>query len=421
MEPNRRALSDDLDCMTQRPLRVLLLAFHPVQYSSPMFRRLAQHPQLEIQVAYCSMQGAEPQLDPGFGIGVKWDVSLLEGYAWVSLPNRSPVPKADSFFGLVNPGVWRLISQGKFDAVVLFTGYVCATFWIALAASKWNRIPVLFGTDAHELAPRDHKDWKLWVKRSLWPRLFRLADVVLAPSSGTVALMRSLGIPKDRVALTPYCVDNDWWIEQSAKVDRRAVRAHWNVPDDAVAILFCAKLQPWKRPHDILRAFARADVEGSCLVFAGDGPLRGDLEAEVKSLGLDQRVRFLGFVNQTGLPSVYCSVDLLVLPSEYEPFGVVVNEAMLCACPVAVSDRVGARFDLVRTGQTGFIFPARNVEALAMLLREVLPTRERLKHIGEAAAERMKDWSAEQSIGGLLDGIAAAVRLRSEPDNGRAR
>ena len=150
--------SDDVGATIQRPIRALFVGTHPVQYSAPIFRRLAEHPQLEIQVAYCSMQGAEPRRDPGFGIDVKWDVPLLEGYAWVSLPNRSPVPKADSFFGLVNPGIWGLISGGKFDAVVLFTGYVCASFWIALAAAKWNRIPVFFGTDAHELAPRDHKE-----------------------------------------------------------------------------------------------------------------------------------------------------------------------------------------------------------------------------------------------------------------------
>ena len=91
------------------------------------------------------MQGAEPRMDPGFGIDVKWDVPLLDGYAWVSLPNRSLVPKADSFFGLINPGIWGLISGGKFDVVVLFTGYVCASFWIALAAAKWNRVPVFLG------------------------------------------------------------------------------------------------------------------------------------------------------------------------------------------------------------------------------------------------------------------------------------
>jgi len=404
---------------TGQRYRVLLVCSHPVQYMAPLLRRMAQDSRLEIQVAYCSLQGAESAMDQDFGREVAWDIPLLDGYPWSRIPNRAVRPGTGRFWGLVNPGLWETVRSDRYDAVAVFTGYVCASFWIAVAAAKASRVPVLFGTDAHELSSQDQRRWKLLLKKWVWPRLFRVADVVIVPSSGGVRLMRSLGIPSGRIALTPYTVDNDWWIERAGRVDRSVVRASWRIPRDAPTVLFCAKLQPWKRPRDILRAFARADVDGSYLVFAGDGPLRGDLEAEVRSLGLDQRVRFLGFVNQTGLPSVYSSVDLLVLPSEYEPFGVVVNEAMLCACPVVVSDRVGARFDLVRIGQTGFVFPTRNIEVLAKLLREVLPAREKLKHMGQAAAEGMKEWSAERSIDGLLNAIAAAIQFRSRPDNGR--
>lgn len=400
--------------MTHRPIRVLLVVTHPVQYSSPIFRLLAQDPRLEIKVAYCSMQGAESQIDPGFGIPVKWDIPLLEGYPWVLVSNRSPVPKVGSFVGLFNPGIWRLISRGKFDAVALYTGYVCATFWIALAAARWNRVAVLFGTDAHELAPRDRKGWKLSFKKRVWPRLFRLADVVLAPSSGTVALMRSLGIPEDRVVLSPYCVDNDWWIEQAAKVDRMAVRARWNVPEDALVILFCAKLQPWKRPQDLLRAFAPVADLNALLVFAGEGPLRTALESEARSLGIADKVRFLGFVNQSGLPETYRASDVFVLPSEHEPFGVVVNEAMLCRCAIIVSDRVGARFDLVREGETGFVFPFGDVDSLTAVLRRAMSDRTRLQQMGEASQLRMAQWSPAQNIAGFVRSVERATESSGE-------
>jgi glycosyltransferase involved in cell wall biosynthesis len=407
--------STNIDGVLQRPIRALFVGAHPVQYSAHMFRRLAQHPQLEVQVAYCGMQGAELRQDAGFGIDVKWDVPLLEGYEWVSLPNHSPVRKVSSFFALFNPGIWRLISRGKFDAVVLYTGYLCATFWIALAAAKWNRVPVLFGTDAHELASRDHKAWKPRVKRWLWPRLFGLADMVLAPSSGTLAMMRTLGIREDRIALTPYCVDNEWWIERSAKVDRKTVRTRWNVPNDAIAILFCAKLQPWKRPQDLLRAFAQLADLNAYLVFAGEGPLRSALEAEARSLGVIDKVRFLGFVNQSGLPEAYTASDILVLPSEHEPFGVVVNEAMLCQCPVIVSDRVGAGFDLVREAETGFVFAVGDVTGLALILRRAMSDRESLRRMGEAAKRRMAQWSPADNIAGFVQSVVRATGIRAGP------
>jgi glycosyltransferase involved in cell wall biosynthesis len=411
MEPNRRALSDDFDCMTQRPVRVLLISSHPVQYASPIFRLLARDSRVDIQVAYCSLQGALPDLDPGFGVQVKWDIPLLEGYPWTCLPNRARIPRIGSFFGLVNPGIWQLISRGNFDAIVLFTGYVCATFWIAIASAKWNGVSILFGTDAHDLASRDNKRWKRRVKRRLWPLLFRLANAVIVVSSGGAALMHSLGIPESRIALTPFCVNNEWWIKQSDRVDRTLVRARWDVPENAAVILFCAKLQPWKRPQDLLRAFARIADLNAYLVFAGDGTLRPLLESEARSRGVANRVRFLGFVNQSGLPETYVASDILVLPSEYEPFGLVVNESMLCRCPVIVSDRVGARFDLIEDGKTGYVFPCGDTIALAALLRQVLNDRSLLYDMRQIVREKMIFWSPSQYVAALIQAIGKTARL----------
>jgi len=385
--------------------RVLLVASHPVQYQSPVFRRMAEHPRLNIQVAYCSLQGAEPTLDPGFGIELSWDVPLLEGYSWMNVPNRSRHPALNNFFGLVNPGLWRLVGSNKYDAVVVYTGYACFSFWIALAAAKFHRRALLFGTDAHALAPRDGKSWKITLKRIVLPRLFRLADVVIVPSSRGAEMMRSLGIPDERLVLTPYVVDNAWWVKHSEIVDRGAVRRAWGVPEDAPVVLYCAKLQPWKRPLDLLQAFARANVTHSHLVYAGEGPLRLELESRAKELGLSERVHFLGFTNQSRLPAVYRASDLLVLPSEYEPFGVVVNEAMLSGCAAAVSDRVGAGRDLISTEETGFIFPCGDINALSAILRHVLPDQKRLQRMGEAARRGMERWSPAQNIQALVHAI----------------
>jgi glycosyltransferase involved in cell wall biosynthesis len=402
----------------RRP-RLLLVSSHPVQYATPIFQLLAKDTRVEIQVAYCSMQGAETEIDSDFGVSVKWDIPLLDHYPWICLPNRSGKPKLNSFFGLFNPAIWGLISRGKFDAVVIYTGYVYLSFWIAVAAAKWGGTRVLFGTDAHDLSPRNGKKWKVLAKRWLWPRLFRLADRVIVVSSGGTELMRSLGIPANRITLTPFCVDNKRWIAMSDRVDRESVRSRWNIAANAAVILFCAKLQPWKRPQDLLRAFARISDLSAYLVFAGDGPLLGDLESEAKVLGVADRVRFLGFVNQSVLPEVYTASDVFVLPSQYEPFGLVVNEAMLCQCPVVVSDRVGARFDLVREGETGYIFPSGDIEALAKLLQQALKDRGRLREMGEAARQRMTTWSTADYVNALVGAVLeVGIRDGTKPREG---
>src|SRR5206468_7971614 len=144
------------------------------------------------------------------------DVPLLDGYPWTEIPNKGS--GEESFWGLNNRGLADLIRSGKFDAVLCFVGYVRASFWIARRAAKSTRTAFLFGTDAHSLAPRDSKQWKVWFKKLFWPFLFRQADQVIVPSSGTSAMVQSLGIAPAKITITPYTVDNDWWKAQSSKV-----------------------------------------------------------------------------------------------------------------------------------------------------------------------------------------------------------
>jgi Glycosyl transferases group 1 len=362
--------------MNDRRYRTLLVITHPVQYIAPTLRLLAKRREIDLVVAYCSLIGAESTLDSDFRVKVAWDVPVLEGYSWLHVPNISPEPSLAGFFGLVNPGLWKAIRTGRFDVVINLTSYIYASFWITVAATKVQHLPLLLGIDATQIAPLDGKKWKIGIKKFLWPRLYGLADVMVVPSSGGVCLLRSLGIPAERIVQTAHSVDNAWWADQASRVDRRFVRANWRIPESAPVVLFCGKLQPWKR------------------------------------LGVADAVRFLGFVNQSNLPAVYRSSDVLVLPSEYEAFGLVVNEAMLCGCPVIVSDRVGARFDLVHEGKTGFIFPVNNVEALTALLYETLTTRDRLNQMANAAREQMKGWSPEKNVEGLIEAILTAVRFR---------
>jgi len=403
-----RANFDGFRRMTKGRLRLLVLSTHPVQYATPIFRLIANDPRIEIQVAYCSMQGAEPAIDPGFQVEVKWDVPLLDGYRWVHLRNRFGKPRLGSFFGLVNTEIWRLIRRGNFDGVLLYTGYIYATFWIAVAAAKLSGTAVLFGTDATSYEPRDHKRWKVLVKKALLPSVLRLADVVTMPSEASRRFAMGMGLPEARVIVTPFVVDNEWWGRQAEQVDRVATRKKWNIPENASVALFCAKLQSWKRPQDALRAFAAANVKNSYLVFAGDGALRESLEAEARSLGINERVRFLEFVNQSGLPEVYSASDVLVLPSEYEPFGVVVNEAMLCSCPAIVSDRVGAGLDLVKSGITGFVYPCGDVDALAKILFSVLGDFDKIEQLGRAAKLQMESWSERESVDAIFRAVERA-------------
>src|SRR4029077_8084461 len=113
----------------------------------------------------------------------------------------------------------------------------------------------------------------------------------------------------------------------------------------------------------------------------------------------------LGFVNQSQLPAVYRAADVMVIPSEYEPFGLVVNEAMLCGCAVIASDKVGAVRDLIFPGRTGYVYPCRNTRGLARALCDAFADPAKLAEIGQAAGNRIAQWSPRASASAIRAAI----------------
>ncbi len=395
-----------------RRLRVLVVVTHVVQYASPLFQLFAKEPRLDVLVAYCSLQGAEPGIDPEFGVEIKWDVPLLDGYPWVHVPNKSFRPGLGRFFGLWNPGLWKLVRTGGFDAVVIYTGYMCASFWIATLAAKSKGIPVVISTDSTSLRSREGKRWKEWIKPFVVRRVFSWVDVIMAASNAAKTLAMELGIREERIQVIRSGVDKEAWLARLKKADDTAERQAWNVPLDAPVVLYCAKLQSWKRPLDLLRAFAKADVPSAFLVFAGEGPQRSELEGEVHALGVANRVRVLGFVNMSRLPELYYAADLFVLPSEYDQCPLVIAEAMFSGLPVVMSDAVSGRLEMIDQGKTGYVYPCGDVDALASILRQVLVNRPLLEQLKAGVRRQMESWTKEEFLDCWVGAVEKALQLK---------
>lgn len=389
--------------------RVLLVSSQPIQNSASL-QMMAQDASIDTLTAYCSLADARLWRDPEQLTKEAFDQPMLDGYAWVGVTNYSPWPRLGRFYGLINPGLVRLVA--KSDCCIVY-GHAYISFWLAIAAAKVLGRPVLLGTDATSLqAQYGASNWKSWLKKRLFPFLYnRIADLVLVPSTASRRFIRSLGVPEERVILTPYVVDNESIAAIAANAEPKRIRREWRVPDNAIVAVFCAKFLARKRPHDALRAFAQVNAPNSYLVMVGEGPLGNSLRAEAEQLGILDRVRFIGLVKYSQLPEVYVASDVLVFPSEHEPYGLPVNEAMICGIPAIVSDRVGAGEDLVEEGRTGFVYACGDVNALSDILRRVLFDRELLKRMGEAARQRIATWSPRENAAATI--LAAKKALAS--------
>jgi len=397
---------------TERPAdrrRVLLVATHVVQYASPLYRLLSAYPRIDFQVAYCSLQGAEPGVDPEFGREVKWDLPLLEGYPWIEVPNRARRPGLGRFFGLWNPSLWKLIRQGAFDVVVLCTGYMFASHWVALFAAKSKGVPVIFSSDTSVLESRDQAGWKRWIKPRVLGWAYRSADVLMVISRAGREVALRVGMPAARIATVRAVMDKSEWQARAATFDAGKVREEWKVPREAPVAFYCAKLQEWKCPLDLVRAFAKAAVSGAYLVMAGDGPQRGEIEKEVAASGISEHVRLLGFVNASQLPGHYKAANVLVLPSRYDPCPFVVPESMFSGTPVILSDAVVGRADMIDAGKSGYLYPCGDVEALAALLQKTLSNRALLDELKSGVASQMRSWTPQDYVDSFVHGLELAI------------
>jgi glycosyltransferase involved in cell wall biosynthesis len=144
------------------------------------------------------------------------------------------------------------------------------------------------------------------------------------------------------------------------------------------------------------------------LVIVGDGAERASLEAQAAASGLTD-VRFCGFRNQSELPAFFALATVFVLPSEREPWGLIVNEVMNAGRPVIVSDETGCQPDLITDGVEGVVFRTGDIDGLTDALRRVLLTAETSAAMGQRALERIRNWNFEQDVRGLRQAISAVT------------
>jgi glycosyltransferase involved in cell wall biosynthesis len=357
--------------LESRPFRLAVVDTNPVQYRVPLWREIQKDGRIALKVFYASKVGLERHQVPGFGDSWVWDIPLLDGYTHEFLPSVGlpifPKPSSDRW----PLGLGKKLREGEFDAVMVL-GYVSAPALAGMVAGWRAGIPVIFRGESHEhgalLTVRKR------LKRLLLPQLMKRMDAFLAIGEWNREYWLEMGIPPKKLWDAPYSVDNDRFRQRLSEEPSRTteLRRGWGVQENSVVFLYCAKLFGVKAPEVLLEAFGKlADAPNAHLVMVGTGPMEAELKARAEGLAL-QRVRWEGFVNQNDLPFYYRAADVFVLPSRFEPWGLVVNEAMACGTPCIVSDVVGAGPDLIAGKGTGLIFEHDSAEDLASAMRQAM-------------------------------------------------
>jgi glycosyltransferase involved in cell wall biosynthesis len=292
--------------------------------------------------------------------------------------------------------------------VVAVNGWAFPESHAAIAWCRRNHraLVVMAESNPWRHRQRVHQEW---VKR--W--LLRQCDAALVGGSLHRRYLVSLGMPAERIFLGYDIVDSEHFAREVRRC--REERAAGNRP----YLLSVVRFVWQKNLVHAMRAYADycrcAGDEAWEWVLCGDGPLKDEIIATRRELGLDDRVHLTGFVQLDDLPRLYADAGALWLPSISETWGLVVNEAMAGGLPVLVSQKAGCSADLVDEGRNGWTFdPTSTAEMSDVLLRLHRCEDARRAEMGRHSERIIAHWGPDRFGDGLSRASQAALaRLKS--------
>lgn len=373
--------------------RVAVVTGLPTPYREPVFEELSRRPGVALRVLY----SADKHDD------VAWDAieTSTFGYDRVFLSNVTPRPlRRLPFLGYANFSVTGLLDD--FDPTYLIVyGYNQLVHWLAMRWANARGVPFALRSDSNV-----HLDNSTTLRSRMRRRLLRRtvarAAGLLTVGTANELYWKRYGAPDARIFPAPYAIDNE-------RVARLV--GDWRIRDDVrLRLLYVGRLIERKGVDVLLRAFEDVcESKDLALTIVGDGPERGRLKA-MQSPNARARTQWLGKLSNEAAIRRMGAADLFVLPSRYEPWGLVVNEAMAAGLPVLTHQHGGAAIDLVENGRTGWILEDVSVDALRNALVRIAHNREDIQEMGQAARIRIQAWSIQNTVDGMMRAIQSTCR-----------
>jgi glycosyltransferase involved in cell wall biosynthesis len=361
-------------------------------YRIPVFNALARREEVELHVIFLSRTDSSMR---------QWHVYEEEiQFSYEVLPCwRKRVGK---FNVLLNRGVAEALRKFSPDLVIC-GGYNYVASWRALRWAKRHHVPFVLWSESTGNDRRNRHAPMEFLKS----KFLGSCDGFVVPGQSARNYLLSLSVKSDRISLAPNAVDTALFAAAGAVVQQHEaeLRARLALPERY--FLFVGRLVREKGVFDFLQAYKHlkpALREQIGVVFAGEGPVRAELESQASEIH-PGRVHFAGFVHRDELASYYGLAECFVFPTRTDPWGLVVNEAMACGLPVICTRVAGCAADLVH--DNGRLVSVGNIAELSMAMEDVATQSEIRARMGKDSRQRIKAYSPERCAAGLAS--AAAV------------
>jgi len=370
-----------------RKSRVLLITNIVIPYRLPVQRQLARQEGIDLHVCY---------LGKTEGIR-RWDIKDEEiGFAHSYLPGiHFFVPLLD--WGLhLNIGLlWKFIRLRP-DYIVC-TGWDCPAYYVAVFYAMLFRIKRVLWSGTSGYRQMSRKRWVQAVKRGF----IRCFNAYLSYGSAAADYLVEHGAARDKIAVGYNTVDVPLFMKKADEARRTDQLETLRRQYPGKVILYVGRFLEFKRVDLLLDALAKMKQGDWTCLLIGWGPEGDTLRARCEQADLKGKVHFLDYLPPEQLAPYYALARAFVLPSRWEPWGLVVNEAMACGAPVVVSQGAGCARDLIEEERTGFSYPWDDTDRLAEILDRLMRDDTLYEALSRNGREQIRRFTPERYAGNL--------------------
>jgi len=290
--------------------------------------------------------------------------------------------------------------------LIVLLGYNNLTRAMLIRWAKKNRVPLLLTGDSNIFGESRVRPIVRFVKTRYVRWVIKSVAGLMPMGVCGRAYFRSYANHNKPTFLFPYEPDYER-LTRHDPAAQAAFRTKHELLPERHRLLYCGRLVDQKRVDLLIDAFTLvADYRPEWdLVIAGDGELKAELKARVPHR-LRNRVKWLGFLQFDEIATCYHCCDIMVLPSTYEPWALVVNEAVAAGLAVIATEVVGAAVELVRHKTNGLIVAPGSVDSLRVALLESTEL-ERCQQMRQAGASILHQWRV---AGDPVDGLRQALK-----------
>lgn len=387
--------------------KIAILALHPVPYHAPLYKRISEIPNYDVNVLYCDRMGVESVNTIEFNCDIKWDIPLLEGYNCKFLENFSKKQSVSGFLSRINLGIIKELLISNYD-VILIQGYDTFTAWLGLICAKVLRISIVWRGEATLKNHCKSLSIKSLIKK-IFVKIFLFnCNAILFSCTGNKEYLIHYGVTENKLFSFPCAVDNKYFRSQRQHIDPIKIRQKLGINKEDFVVLMAGRLTQRKRPLDLLEALKILNNKNIVVMYVGDG-----LEKEIMLQITEKhnlRVIFCGFKNQSEISAYYSAANCAAIISEYDPSPKVLNEVMNFSLPVITTEIVGTAKDLVQDGENGFIIKVGDAVSLAEKINFLFKNKDKCVFMGNNSFRKVANWNFDADADGFVKAVLSIVK-----------